>query len=228
MKFLFLLLFSFMLVACQTFVVKKEIKGVKNIVFFSFEMNHEDFKKEANVNYPNISFIAHSFCKKFVKEFNNNKFGVKLIFLNEQIFKKAGLDPSKKVSLIRDQVNFPWTFNEKNFSQYEIKALLKAASSQGYLILDLEASVWSQLMKGSLKIKSEKSRLVINKSVREQSTYIIQDENSPYVFDFDKLFDQLELKANHKKEIIKIYDEIAVNLANRIKKKIEKKLENKI
>ena len=136
---------------------------------------------------------------------------------------------SKKKLAIEDKLHFashhiqlPWNFAEESFSEEELQAILHSVNANSYLVVTLNTSVWAQEIKGFIEVKTAEKKILWKQGFTLQTTYIIQDKDSPYISSFEDGFNQSTQDTDHKQEVIKIYRELGEKLATLVLKKMNK------
>ena len=211
------------LCSCQTLVMKQDFLEIKKIGFLSLNINKESVFKANYVQYPSVSFVAMPFYNAFVKTFNKQSDRLKLISFSEKNFDKKNqtylVDKFQKSTGVSQMA---WMFDEASFNGDEKKNLLTFWGVEGALVLTLKTSVWDQEMAGFLTIKNNEDKVLWKQEFRMVSKYIVADKHSPYLIsENEKSF--ILADSSHKQEIVKIYEELAKNLANDFFKKYKRR-----
>ena len=212
-----ILIASGIVTACTLKVSRRELAAVRRIGLVTMEINNRCLSKRDTIKYMNINFIAQTFFNSFITNYNALDPDCRFIICSGLQDKDGPWRQKQKLSFSRDTIYFPNTLSFSELSTADLSALCLRYNFDAVAVFSLTASTWAQEVKGLLQIFSPDGGLLWRQKISAQSTYIIQDAQSPYIAEYDKLFDKLEARRQHKDEVVKMYREIAENLALKVK-----------
>lgn len=206
------LLFS-ALTSCEYWELKKGAAQVKQIALLSVRLNNASAASEDATHYPNINFVGEAFRSNLIAEWSSQVPQVRLFVVTNLSPAGFGSGLRSKLLLDEDSLFLRYNYDVRKFSSNEKARLAESLGADGYAILEGEASVWGQGLSGTLKVYDKSNHLVWKQGLKAVSTYIIKDENSPYISDYDELLNTLEKQRSHKTEILEVFSELGRNTA---------------
>lgn len=201
------------LVSCEYWELKKNAVGVKQIALLSVRLNNASTASDDSTHYPNINFVGESFRSNLIAEWTSQVPQVRLFLVTNLNPAGFGSSLRSKLLLNEDNLFLRHNYDIRKFSSNEKARLAEALGADGYAVLEGEVSVWGQDLEGTLKVYDKSNQLVWNQGLKVVSTYIIKDENSPYISDYDELLNTLEKQRSHKTEILEVFSELGRNTA---------------
>ncbi len=199
--------------ACDTSDFHQNVRQVKQVALLGVEINNASEGKEDSTRYPNINFVGETFRSNLIAEFNAQSPRVRLFLVTNLNPPGFGQSLRGKLLLDENKLFLRDNYQIARFSSNERTRLTEALKADAYAVLEGEASVWGQSLNAKLKVYDLSNRLIWNQSMKVVSTYIIKDENSPYISDYDELLNTLEKQRSHKTEILEVFAELGRNTA---------------
>jgi hypothetical protein len=199
--------------SCDEASFSKEALSIHKVLLASVKINNSSLDKTAEVQYPNFNFVGESFRSNLIAELSERTGGELSLVLPTE---------SQEKILIREDLLFlKNNLNLKQYSSNELLALVKRYNADAYATLTGEANVWGQSLEAELKVFLPNGKLVWRQKLKAVSAYIIKDNESPYLSDYDEILDILERQKSHKGEITLIFEELGRNVAKSLQTQID-------
>lgn len=217
-----LLVFSVVLsshLLSKTLLLDNSILEVKRFFIASITLNSESIEGHKNyTKYANINFIGEPFIQALYSNLNVSQKLPKLITISKtNIAIMQAISKNPKLYLIDTKnLYIPQNFDKKQLTREFIETLLSSTQADAWATLDLTMSVWAQELVGTFTLYDKKGTPIWVEKIDVVSTYIIKDEKSPYFTEYDKIFDSIENRANHKSEILSIFTELGALVADNL------------
>ncbi|MFC1504669.1 hypothetical protein ACFL6D_04560 [Spirochaetota bacterium] len=212
--------------SCAHYKIHKESLGtVKKVGILTMKINKMCTGKVDKTKYIDIIFIGKYFRGAFIEKYNSLDAGLKFSSFSNAVLLESNDSIQQGIIYDTGHIYFKDNLDNEKLSPDAIKALMSSHGYDAYAVFDLRASVWAQQAKGDVTIYNADGSIVWQQEIKEAvSTYIIKDPNSPYVSEYEILFDQLDEKPSHKSELIKMFNEVAENMALEMKEARHKAL----
>lgn len=207
-KLLLLVGMAGLLLACEQISFnKREWSGVKRILLVSVQVTNQSLDEEETVKYPNLQFIGEDLRTNILAQWETRMAGrlalvpvtkldgVRLLMDDRFIFMKGNVDPS---------------VGDRGFGE-----LCRAHDCQAYAVVEGGISAWGQGFDGKLQILKPGGTVIWKHQFHAVSTYIIKDEASPYLSDFDQILDTLERQRSHRTELLTVAGDLGRSTADR-------------
>jgi hypothetical protein len=216
------------LTSCKLGIFNKQIINVNKILLLTLEINNSCLTKEDQTKYPDIDFTGDIFLSSFISNYNTTD--TRIDFINsdttamEKVIGDKQNDILTKYLYKPELMYFPANFNAKNLLPEDKTRLTRENNADAYCIITLNASVWGQSLIGEITVYSTNHKKIWSQDVELISTYIIKDEKSPYITEYDKLFDQLQYGSSHRQEINTVFKELGRELSDQLHKSLKRYL----
>jgi hypothetical protein len=211
-----LVVLALALTACDQANFGKNLPRVKSVLIVSMRLSNGSLDDDELVKYPSLNFIGDSFRSNFIAEWND-KFGDRLVLRSptnddeKLFFPKPGVGASRSASTASVPAlgEAIWMRDNLDRRRYPtMDVLLDRYGCDAWATLEGDISMWRQTLKGTAKVYDRGGNLVWKQTYKAVSTYIIKDEASPYLSDFDQILDTLEKQRSHRGEILQVAGEL--------------------
>ncbi len=198
--------------SCDEATLDKESLSIRKVLLASIKINQRSLNPEEEVQYPNFNFVGEAFRSNLIAEFNESTGGKPQVVLP--------LSTGEKYLIKENLLYFRNNLNLKAYSSNDMFSLVKRYDADAYATLTGEASVWGQSLEAELNVYLPNGKRVWRQKFKVISPYIIKDNESPYLSDYDEILDIIERQKSHKGEITLIFEEIGRNTAKALDKQL--------
>ncbi|MBN8218855.1 MAG: hypothetical protein J0L75_19610 [Spirochaetes bacterium] len=224
---------ALVLAGCDQATFGKGLPKVKSVLIVSMRLQNGSLQDEEPVKYPSIHFIGDAFRTNFISEWNE-KFGDRLALRSptnddeKLLFPRPAVGAAESTRNASGEARVPaeepiWMRDNLDRRRYPtMDVLLDRYGCDAWATLEGEVSLWRQTLKGTAKVYDRGGNLVWKQSFKAVSTYIIKDDASPYLSDFDQILDTLEKQRSHKGEILQVAGELGRQAVREMHKAYER------
>lgn len=187
---------------------KKEMLGVKRVLLVSMKVTNNSLDEDETVKYPNLNFLGEDLRTNLASEWNN-RFGDRLTMVLVTNAVAVPLLADDRFFYVRGNVDTA-ALGAKGLTD-----LCQVYRCQAYALLEGGVSAWGQELSGRFQVVKPGGEVAWTHRFRAVSPYIIKDEASPYLSDFDQILDTLERQRSHRGELLNVAADLGRSAATR-------------
>ena len=209
--FIFFIVF---LLCCPLFAKpKKKLANIEELYLVSIKMNAVCDNKKDVIRFLDIGFAGPAFLNSLLSNFHLNNEKVKM---SQGQFISGFKNHRKKIIYDPYWIYFENNFDLEKLSDVNRRMIREQTSVDHEIKLELTTSLWEQRVSGTYTIYFQNKKIDTG-SINATSTYIIKDEDSPYVTKYDAKLNDFQNSLDHRGEILKLYSELGKEIGEQLR-----------
>ncbi len=208
-----ILLIIFLLFSILLAKPKKKLSNIEKLYLVSIKKNAVCDSKKDVVKFLDIGFVGETFLTSLMSNFhlNNEK-----VAMSQGRFVPGLTNYRKKVIYQPFWVYFKNNFDLKKLDDTSREKIRQQTGIDYEIELNLNTSLWEQRVSGTYVIYFQ-SKKIDSGAIEAISTYIIKDEDSPYVTKYDEELNDFQNPLDHRGEILKVYAELGESIGKKLR-----------